>query len=70
MGVPSGEMRERLGINDIISVLQQNRLRCYGHVFQKEDNKWVKKCMEYEVQGSRPRSRPKRTGLQFCKKDC
>jgi len=29
---PSKEMRERLGINDIISVLQQNRLRQYGHV--------------------------------------
>jgi len=29
---------ERLGLNDIISVLQQNRLRWYGHVLQKEDN--------------------------------
>jgi len=24
--------RERLGLDDIISVLQQNRLRWYGHV--------------------------------------
>jgi len=24
-----------------------------------EDNDWVKKCMEYEVQGARPRGRPR-----------
>jgi len=29
---PSKELRERLGIDDIVLVLQQNRLRCYGHV--------------------------------------
>ena len=22
----------------------------YGHVLQKEDNDWLKKCMEYEVE--------------------
>jgi len=38
--VPSKELRERLGLNDIISVLQQNRLRWYRHVLQKEDNDW------------------------------
>jgi len=43
--VPSKELRKRLGLDDIISVLQQNRLRWYGHVLRKEDNDWVKKCM-------------------------
>ena len=38
-----------LGIDDIILVLQQNRLRWYVHVLCKEDTDWVKKCMEYEV---------------------
>jgi len=47
---PSRELRERLGINDTALVLQQNRLRWYGHVPRKEDNDWVKKCMEYEVE--------------------
>jgi len=36
-------------------VLQQNRLRWYGHVLRKDDDDWVKKCMEYEVEGPRPR---------------
>ena len=30
--VPSKGLRERLGLDDIISVLQQNRLRWHGHV--------------------------------------
>jgi len=53
--LPSKELRDRLGIDDIALVLQQNRLRQYG---QEE---WVKKCMEYEGEGPRPRGRPKRT---------
>jgi len=65
--VPSKELRERLGIDDIILILQQNRLRWYGHVLRK-DTDWVKKCMEYEVEGSRPKGRPKRT--EVVQKDC
>jgi len=30
--VPRKELRERLGSDDIISILQQNRLRWYEHV--------------------------------------
>jgi len=48
-------------IDDIILVLQQNRSRRYGHVLRKEDTDWMKKRMEYEVEGSRPRGKPKRT---------
>jgi len=59
--VPSKELRERLGIDDIILILQQNRLRWYGHVLRKEGTDWVKKCMEHEAEGSRQRGRPKRT---------
>ena len=44
---PSKEPRERLGVDDIALVLQQNRLRWYGHVLRKEDDDWLEKCMEY-----------------------
>jgi len=63
-------LRERLALDDIISVLQQTRLRWYGHVLQKEDNDWMKKCMEYEMEGARPKSRSKRTWRQVVQKDC
>jgi len=42
----------------------------YGHVLRKEDTDWMKKCMEYEVEGSRPRGRPKRTWKEVVQKDC
>ena len=70
--VPSKELTERLGIgiDDIKLILQQNRLRWHGHVRRKQDTDWVKKCMEYKVEGSRPRSRPKRTWREVVQKDC
>jgi len=68
--VASEELRGRLGLDDIISVLQRNRLRWYGHVLRKEDNDWVTKCMEYEVEGARPRGRPTKTWREIVEKDC
>ena len=68
--VPSKESRKTLGIDDTILVLQQYRLQWYRHVLQKEDTDWVKKCMEYEVEGSRPRGRPKRTWTGVVQNDC
>jgi len=67
--LPSKELRERLDIDDIALVLQQNRLRWYGHVLRKEDDDWVKKCVECEVESSRPRGRPKRTWREVVEKD-
>ena len=49
------ELRGRLEIGDIILVLQQNILQQYGRVLRKEDNDWMKKCMECEVEDFRPR---------------
>ena len=67
--IPSKGLRERLGL-DTISVLQWNRLRWYEHVLRKEDNDWVKECMEYEVEGATPRGRPKQTWRGIVEKDC
>jgi len=53
-----------------VPVIQQNRLHGYEHVLQKEHNDWVNKCMEYEVEGTRPRGRPKRTWREIVQKDC
>ena len=30
----------------------------------------LKKCMDYEVEGFRPRGRPKRTWIEVVQKDC
>jgi len=60
--------RERLGLGDIISIIQQSRLRWYRHVLRIEDNDWMKKCMEYEVEGARPRGRSTELGERLWKK--
>ena len=59
---PSKELTERIEIDDITLVFQQNRLRWFGHVLQKEGDDWVKKCMEYEAKGPRPCGKPKGPG--------
>ena len=42
----------------------------YGHVLRKDDDDWVKKCMEHEVEGPRPRGRPKKTWKEVVRDDC
>jgi len=64
----SKELRERLGIDDIALVLQQNRLCWYGHVLQKEDDDWVKKCMEYEVRVSKTKRKTKEDLERGCQR--
>jgi len=39
-------------------------------VLRKDDDDWVKKCMEYEVEGPRPRGRQKRTWREVVCGDC
>ena len=39
-------------------------------MLRKDDDDCVKKCMEYKVQGLRPRGRPKRTWREVVQEDC
>ena len=39
-------------------------------MLRKEDNDWMNKCMEYKVEGARPRGRPKSTWREVVQKDC
>ena len=39
-------------------------------MLRKDDDDWVKKCMEHEVEGSRPRGRPKKTWKEVVREDC
>ena len=69
--VPSKELRERLGIDNIILILYAKQVAmgmCCENKTLIID--WVKKCMEYDVDGSRPRGRPKGTWKQVVQKDC
>jgi len=39
-------------------------------MLRKEDNNWVKKHMEYEVDSARPRGRSKKTWREIVEKYC
>ena len=49
-----GGLRERLGFGDMVSLLQQSRLRWCGNVLWWEESGWVRGCVECEVKGARP----------------
>jgi len=68
--VPRKELRERLGIDDIILILQQNRLRWYGHVLRKEDTDWVKKLWIMRWRAADQEVDQRGHGKRLCKKDC
>ena len=48
------ELRRLVGVEPITTFIRSGRLRWYGHVMRKGDEDWVKKCMEYRVEGRRP----------------
>ena len=45
------ELRRLVGAGPITTVIRNGRLRWYGHVMRKHDDDWVKKCMEFKVEG-------------------
>ena len=61
----SEELRRLVGVQPITTVISSGRRRWYGHVMSKRDEEWVKKCMEFRVEGRTPVERPRRTWLKM-----
>jgi len=62
------ERETRSRRHNLGSLLHQNRLCWHGHVLWKENNDWVKKYMEYEVDGARRRDKTKRIWTSCAKR--
>ena len=65
----SDDLRSMLGIENVKHVMARSRLRWMGHVLRKDDDDWVKGCMEFEVEGTRCRGRPKLTWRKVVEAD-
>ena len=65
----SEDLRRMLGIEGVKDVMTRNRLRWLGHVLRKSDEDWVKRCMQFEVEGTRCRGRPKLTWEKLLQRD-
>jgi len=57
-------------VDDIILILQPKEVAMVWACVPKRRHLLGEKCMEYEVEGSRPRGRPKRTWREVLQKDC
>ena len=62
-------LRRLVGVEPITIVIRSDTLRWYGHVMRKYDEDWVKKCIEFRVEGRRPVGRPRRTWLECVEVD-
>ena len=63
------KLRRLAGVEPITIVIRSGRLRWDGHVMRKRDEDWVKKCMEFRVEGRRLVGRPRRTWLESVEAD-
>jgi len=39
-------------------------------ILRKHANDWVKKCLDFKLEGVRPRGRPEKTWSEVIEKDC
>jgi hypothetical protein len=65
------EIRTRLGARpDIITRIQQRRLRYFGHVSRMGNDRYPKIAMNGYVHGQRSRGRPKKRWIDMIRGDC
>ena len=58
---PCEELQARVGVKPIVDVMHQRRLRWFGHIEKREDNRWLKKVQILAVDGHSGRGRPSKT---------
>ena len=65
----SEELRNMMGIESVVAVVKRSRLRWMGHVLRKDEQDWVRRVMEMEVEGRKGRGRPKKTWQKVVEED-
>ena len=67
--IPNTEIRKKMGIAPIADKMRESRLRWYGHVQRQDPEQVAKTAWELEIDGVRPRGRPKMRYIDTVKKD-
>ena len=62
-------LRGRLDIDCVSDLVRRSRLWWFGHVVRKDDQQWVKKCMDFKVDGSAGMGRPRKSWLECVNND-
>ena len=63
------EIRERCGIVDIVEKMREARLRWFGHIERSGAEEPAIMAMEFEVEGSRMRGRPRKRWRDLVESD-
>ena len=66
--ISTEEILKRSNMLDIGTVMQQHRLRYFGHVKRSQDH-LIQEVVNLEVEGKRPRGRPRKTWCQTIQSD-
>ena len=67
--VSSDELLRRCGLSDVIKVISVRRLSWYGHVARRSSTEELGRVFCMEVEGRRPRGRPKKTWMNCVEQD-
>ena len=62
-------VRNMLAIDDIGEVMQQNRLRWFGHVERRDELCWLKRIETLQVDGNGVKGRPKKRWREVLRED-
>jgi len=63
------ELRTSLGLDSITDVVTRSRLRWYGHVERKDEEEWIRRIRNFEVEGRRPPGRPQKSWQELVSAD-
>ena len=58
-----------LAIDDIAEVMQQNKLRWFGHVERRDELCWIKRIGTLQVDGDGVKGRPRKRWREVLKED-
>ena len=67
--VRSAEVAQRCGLQQMEEILRARRLSWFGHVVRRPDEDVLSEVVNMEVDGRRPRGRPKKTWLATVEED-
>ena len=67
--VRSADVAKRCGLDEIQDVMRRRRLQWYGHVQRRGEGEALSIVRDWEVEGRRPRGRPKKSWLKTIKED-
>ena len=67
--ISSDELLQRCGLVDVLKMISVRRLRWYGHVARRTSTEQLGRVFGMEVDGRRPRGRPKKMWMCCVEQD-